>query len=396
MAEKQKAYNAKFPEEIIRQAHHTFCGCLEEDSVIKNSTWEISDGSETWGFDSEDDFYVQYSKTISRASLTYIDVPASADMRRFYVEYQGRGSLLGETTTVAVSLPSKSSIERVFAVFDDSYEKYRTKQQADDQLRTYPGKQKNDIELTGSQSVHHAIVVNPENLAHFDAFLKDNFQDVSYKAECIDGTKISVGTLQNLLEYANPGFRRLEKITVQGFELSEEDSLRQENFVHVILGGEAQFPSRTAQVYLSFTDVKRYNFVESEMLKLIKTMRPWYSPLTGIQFRYLFTLGLLLLGFTVFTVYYTGGLFRLWTVLSTTSSSSSSSSGIFEVVGIVALLYLAGYLIDRARDYLFPRFFFCLGEQAKVFERREKILDGVVLAFVISVAAGFVVYYLTK
>jgi hypothetical protein len=395
MAEKQKSYQAKFPPEVIEQAYSVFCSCLEENAALAGNTFEVNDRSETWNFDSKDDFYVEYRKYNHSATLSHT-YHNGIDLRRFYVSYREASHFQNEATTIAISLASKSDIERVFGIFEENYEKYKSTQDAKTQPSSHPSKQESAMELTGAKSIRHAILAKQEHLKLLDTFLQENFSEIDYKATCNDGTKLSVANLDRLLEYENPDFRKLDTITIEAAEALEERAWDVKNYIQITLGEESNLRDRSGRVLLSFSDTKTYNFVENETLKLIKVMRPWYSPLTQIQFRYWLIFSLSFLAIVWATAYYTGELFGFWTVVPTSSPALlSAAKGFYQSVGILAILFSVGYLIDRIREYLFPRCFFCIGGQLKAFETRQRIanivLTVILLGFIVSIAAGLVV-----
>ena len=70
------------------------------------------------------------------------------------------------------------------------------------------------MESQATKTFSDAVVVWPDDLRHFDSFLRKNFTKVEYKAACEDDTKLKASGLTDLLEYENPDFKRLVSITI--------------------------------------------------------------------------------------------------------------------------------------------------------------------------------------
>jgi hypothetical protein len=58
---------------------------------------------------------------------------------------------------------------------------------------------------------------------------------------------------------------------------------------------------------------------------------------------------------------------------------------------VFGVLILAGFVLDRFRDYLFPKKWFCIGRQQRAYENRKAIANLVfvviLLGFIINMAA---------
>ena len=212
------------------------------------------------------------------------------------------------------------------------------------------------MESRATKTFSDSIVVWPDDLRYFDNFLRRSFRKVEYEAVCEDDTKLKATGLTDLLEYENPDFKRLASIAINA---SDEQPLG--DSVEIVIGKAGFFSSDTGIARFRFKDVKQQYPIEDEVLKRIKAMRPWYFWLNKLPFK--FVLPLLLLGFSL-VLNAISLLKKLTDSLPSTPPSPSrftEGEGFVFVLGAFGILFLVGYLIDRSRDFLFPKYFFCIG-----------------------------------
>lgn len=251
------------------------------------------------------------------------------------------------------------------------------------------------MESRTTKTFSDAIVVWPDDLRYFDSFLRKSFAKVEYGATCEDDTKLKASGLADVLEYENPDFKRLASITINA-----SDGQPLGDSVEIVIGKAGIFSSDTANVRFRFKDIKQQYPIEDEVLKRIKTMRPWYFWLTGIPIKFL--LPLLLYGYSLVlnAISLIKKLTGLLPMTAPSPSTLTEGEGFVFVLGVFGILFLAGYLIDRSRDFLFPRYFFCIGRQQKAFERRRTIayivFGVVILGILINIVSAFIFQPLSK
>jgi hypothetical protein len=225
------------------------------------------------------------------------------------------------------------------------------------------------MESKKTKYISHAIVVWSSDLKYFDEFLRKNFQNISYEAICHDETRLKPTNLNELLEYENPDFKSLASVTCKSWnEDGNNDS------VEITIGKAGILFTETAMIRLNFSDVKRQMPIEDEIFKRIRSMRPWYFWLSKIPFMLL--LPLLLFGYSIMlnAISLTKKLTGIIPLSASNppSSFTENEASVFMMVAC-GILFLVGYLIDRFKGYLFPKYFFCLGRQEKNYEKRRTI-----------------------
>lgn len=122
MLEKNKHYDrVKFPAEVIRTAYEVFLKCVPRKShTVEPKEQEIEYESESWTFDSEDEFFADYRKDVKSAMFNRIHIPpGGSGYCSFRVRFDWRG------TSVSVGLITRNEIQRVFEVFEASAQQAR-------------------------------------------------------------------------------------------------------------------------------------------------------------------------------------------------------------------------------------------------------------------------------
>lgn len=242
------------------------------------------------------------------------------------------------------------------------------------------------IIATRTQIVTDPVVVWPADLQFLDKALRKEFANINYSAVLEDGTKLELDSLNALLEYENPDFKRIASISVHAGAKSVADDA-----VEIVLGEAKPASTSNGSIFYRLTDINRLARVENELTSRIRAMRPWYHLLTRVDFVSAFLLLLLTLWFGA----------NLWSLINRyrgVPRPPSGGSPITEGESIVFLtivcvvLYLVGRAMNISREFLFPRVFFCLGRQEGRYRHRERIAQ---LVFVV-IGLGIIVNLLAK
>jgi|WetSurMetagenome_2_1015567.scaffolds.fasta_scaffold00195_28 hypothetical protein len=237
-----------------------------------------------------------------------------------------------------------------------------------------------------SKELTDSIVVWPDDLKYLDNFLKKTFTKIEYEASCEDDTKLKPESLSDLLEYENPDFKRVSSITINAYTEPSNDK------VEIQIGKAGFMSNKTGIISLSFSDVRQQQPIEDEIIKRIKTMRPWYSWLNRISFRFIMPSLL----FIFWIIVNANNLIKKFNgnipVASAQPSPLTEGESQVLMLGVLGILFLCGFLIDRSRDYLFPKSFICIGRQLQSFEKRRKIsyiiFGVIILGIIINIAAS--------
>lgn len=222
------------------------------------------------------------------------------------------------------------------------------------------------------KSWDHAIVVSKEDLLALERLIAAKFNIDKIYIECVEGSEIQFESLEELLQYDNPTFRRITAVRIHFGEIFSEGG-------DIFLTSER---SHTATFTVKSDDDDRALALATEVEKRIKEMRPWYSFVTRVPFS-------ILAGLTGLGV---GSALAWQRLISHGTPATETNVAIIDIfyltLPIIAILIVAFIYIDRASRWLFPRTIFALGKQIREDERRGKIrnwiLTGVIGSVVIA------------
>jgi len=231
---------------------------------------------------------------------------------------------------------------------------------------------------TNIQRQHkEAIILTPEDLKAISALITNNYAAPYIEAGCSEGSKLTTEDLQEILDYENPNFRRIESLNLRTFQ-GKGSSIS----ITFNAGAES-----TCVISIRDTEDKRALAVADELGKRLTLCRPPYSPLTKLTFAMLGAIALILAA-AVFV-----GL-SVWPQL-TSKQLELSVGPLFKIVLPLVLVAMAliSY-IERGWNWMFPRLWFSIGRQNGELKKRENVRNLIFvvigLAFVINIIANMV------
>src|SRR6266566_529533 len=70
---------------------------------------------------------------------------------------------------------------------------------------------------TNIQREHsHAIVLTPDDLKGISNVIGENYGPISFSASCSEGSSFDFTNINEILEYENPSFRRIQSMRIHG------------------------------------------------------------------------------------------------------------------------------------------------------------------------------------
>lgn len=229
-----------------------------------------------------------------------------------------------------------------------------------------------------SVELPHAFVAGSEELKKLSALLDSRIGNVKFQADCADDVSRSFDSVRELVAYENPKAKEIRRIHLSA--CSDDYTKR----ARIDLSG-----SRWRGISLDFSardDV--VSRLRTDCLEVIAGMRPWYSIMHRIDFVSLGVLAYAVLWLALLAVV----AFKLVPGSDSQESNVSSSAlGQLVVIGIIAALFSSGIIVNRFRDFIFPRAVFRIGQGESRFKQLERVHWGVVVAFLASFAAGLVI-----
>ena len=223
-----------------------------------------------------------------------------------------------------------------------------------------------------------AFVVGEDELRKLTQILSDHIGILEIRADCANGVARTFQTLSELVVFENPQGKEIRRLHI---------SARSDDFTKratIDLSG-----SRWRGISLEFharDDVM--SRLRTEVLDIIEGMRPWYTVLYRVDFVSISFITYLLLWFGLLIVV----AFK-WIRVEDSKETSTSSSALAQLVvcGVIAALFAMGIVLNRFRDTVFPRAVFLIGPRKARFQQLERFQWGVVIAFIVSFAAGVII-----
>ena len=216
-----------------------------------------------------------------------------------------------------------------------------------------------------SKKLSHAFVANSDNLEKLVKLLQNRVGEVNISTDCADGFSRDFNTIEDLIDYENPYSKEIRRIDLSarsdGYKKSADidfaGGISQRGILIRFKGGE--------EVVLGLRDKTQ---------DIIAGMRPWYSWISRINSDY--TMGII-----VWLLYLTVRLARSWLSIS----DYEVELGYVIMIPLLFIILLIALFFGKR---LFPPAAFAIGQGNGRYKLKEQIRWCVVVAFLVSVAAG--------
>ena len=247
---------------------------------------------------------------------------------------------------------------------------------------------KHTMKSSVNREYHHALLINPDDMRYLEKCRNENFSgSIRYEAKCENNTTLEPESLEQLLDYENPDFRRISFIEINAGS--------KENNVRVVLMKPPFFLMPTVQIKIAVSDVKKQLGLEKEITERIRPMKPWYSVITRIPFVVVIPLTLFALSFILnfFSIMqkFTG---QASALQKGTASMFSENEQLVLSYLLIGTLVVIGYGFDRLRELFLPKFYFLVGKQQRAFMSKQTVLTfifgGIFLALIVSILANYI------
>lgn len=228
-----------------------------------------------------------------------------------------------------------------------------------------------------STELPHAFIVKPVDLEKLVERMKKSTGEVKIRAYCIDETTREFNTVEELNAYENSKPKRIQKIRLY----AESDDYS--TSVEIVLG--TLYPSFTDVVSIRINGSEDYvDKLRDQITEQLSGMRAWYSWLSR---RDLFW-GVMIAYFALYFILHLSVLFEWIPASDSPPSDSVEKRGFAAAVVLSFLVLAAAWGLDRAKNLLFPKIFFRIGQEESRFAVQEKVrwlVIGVVVSLVLSV-----------
>lgn len=253
--------------------------------------------------------------------------------------------------------------------------------------------QRNKLKRTIPKEYKHAFLLHKDDLKNIYNFLADHFETISIYVKCSDNSHFLPKNIDELLTYENPNYR---KITLIKFDMQKPGET-----CLLKIGIDSILFSNSALIEVKIDGLNN-DGVLNELDKKLQELKPWYSILTYWDFTIVLPLIVFLpLLVIAFLQNLTGIASKLSNDINTSLANQVPTSSMFTdseqstiVYSFFFLIIIFGYLIDRSKNYLFPKVFFVIGKQEKNLNRIDFWRYGVILTLIVGIASSTIASFL--
>jgi len=239
-----------------------------------------------------------------------------------------------------------------------------------------------DMSVNYSEELSQAFVVGPEELKKLAELLQKRIGEVSISADCTDKIQREFSTVEELIDYENPKSKRIGRIYLsarEGFEKSSTIAFRD----------SSSFSEGVSISITASEDVVVQ--LKDKMLDIVAGTRPWYNllarfdsaTLTGFVFYLLLLVVVIILG--TFIAFKFG-------FISDSKEEIEFGDQLEAVISVTSVIFSIVYFVyfPKLLKWIFPSGVFTIGQEKSRFETLKRVQWSVVIAFMVSLAAGVV------
>ena len=229
-----------------------------------------------------------------------------------------------------------------------------------------------------SVQLPQAFVAAEDALKKLAHLLSDRIGNLEIRADCADDVARTFKTVKELAAFENPKGKEIRRLDI----CARSDDFKKRATIE--LSG-----SWWTGIFLDFQardDVVSH--LRTKVLDLIEGMRPWYTLFHRVNFVYLALLALFVLWIGPLIVV----AFK-WVPIDSLKEPNPTDSALAQLVvyAAIAVLFAIGIVLNRLRNSCFPRAVFLIGQGKARWKHLERIQWGIIIAFLVSLAAGLVI-----
>lgn len=222
-----------------------------------------------------------------------------------------------------------------------------------------------------SKVLPHAFVVGEYELKKLTKLLQNRVGKVDIRADCADGFSREFENVDDLIHYENSKSKEIRRLhlSASSGDLSKSATIT--------------FPDFSKRgILIDFTGSEDFVYtLQRNTLDIITGTRPWYSILARI----------------INSVYGWSLAFGIvYPALSVMSSFVYKVENIIVPFIVFILTWMIVIPLNKLCQFLFPQAVFTIGQGKFRFEDKERFQWGVGIAFIVSLAAGLIIWLITR
>ena len=239
-----------------------------------------------------------------------------------------------------------------------------------------------------SKELPQAFVASPDGLKKLVELLQDRVGEVDIRADCADDLSRGFETVEDLIAYENT---KPKEICSLYLSAHPEDYSKRSARIRF-------YSSFWLGVLIDITGSEDdVSILKEKTLDIIAGMRPWYDAMSHINFVIAISIGLWIL-MTFWIIPFVVDLVMTFRGIPMSDYKGKDVSfhvylrQVMPISTPLALIFVSMYMLffKRLYKFLFPRAFFMIGQGRSRFKFQQKIRWGVVIGFLVSLAAAFV------
>ena len=240
-----------------------------------------------------------------------------------------------------------------------------------------------------SKNLSHAFVVSPDGVKKIVELLQKHIGKVDISAGCADDFSREFKTVKDLIAYENSKTKEISSIYLRARSDDYSKSI-------TIVFRRSSWLS----LGISIDAIGREDVVsrlKEKILDIVAGMRPWYDVVYRLN---------LLCKFLLWGIFFILGFIRILSYISVLALESKWVP-VDEILTILAalprgrlaitsiLLLVIALSFNKLREFFFPSAVFMIGQGESRFKYKERFQWVVIIGFVVSLAASFVVPIIT-
>ena len=238
------------------------------------------------------------------------------------------------------------------------------------------------MDVRYSEELSQAFVVGPSGLKKLVELLQKRIGKVDISADCEDEIERKFNTVKDFIAYENSKLKRIRRIHLSARSNDYSKSA-------TIIFRDALWANSRVSINVNGREDVVSRFKE-EVLDIAAGMRPWYNWIASADLFTMFGIGFCAFLFIL-------AIFILFEWIPISDSPPSDSKSIKS--SALMLLFISGTLLGlwglhRLRGFLFPKGVFAIGQGESRHKHMEQVRWGVVIAFLVSFAAGLLLLLL--
>ncbi|MEG3439166.1 hypothetical protein V0288_18715 [Pannus brasiliensis CCIBt3594] len=266
-----------------------------------------------------------------------------------------------------------------------------------------------------SKTISDCLIINEKCLVLVFELIKQNYEEITIKAECSNGLTIETDDINDIINHDNTNQYKIIIIIIQALK-KEKSPIKTTENLKITIGSEQtsllflDFNQKTASLDLESISEKNILYISRKLEEYLLDCRPWYNYLAKTNFSnfisyifpvFIFFITVVVLFFKnsyIYNILFNILLANIVTLLGINFLNFIN----FIFYGLIICICPPFSILKKSRKfnhYLFPKIYFLIGNQKeqykKIEARRNQFLQILAISIVLSFILGLLVNYIS-